>query len=454
MRSRLLLVFYKHIFMRNLILAFFLIAVLSPASAQDKPIKILRNDQGGYFLLVDDKPFMMKGIGYNPTPIGEGYDYYLFTDENKPWAIDGKLMQEMGINCIRVYSASKDLDKVKEFIEYMHNNFGIYTIVSDWLGLWSNTYTNYADETFRNQTKDRIIKMVQALKDTKGLLIWNLGNENNYTFSGTIGFWTSTEIEQIQDPYQKILKKAEVYYSFVNDLAKEIKKIDTVHPVALGNGEANFLDIAAKVCPDIDALSIIVYRGKKFGNLFDNIRRFFDKPIFLSEFGCDSYNAYKNEEDQDIQTKFIIAQWQDLYKNTIAGNNPNGNILGGIIFEWNDEWWKHNEGYAKDWKTHNLEAGWSNGAYYFDNRAENNLNMNEEWFGIVSLSEETEDGVNKRIPKQSYYGLKNFFSSISNTTAEESIKAAEKIPVPNAATNATTPTAANITENTSTQGEL
>jgi hypothetical protein len=35
-----------------------------------------------------------------------------------------------------------------------------------------------------------MIKIVKELKDTKGVLLWNLGNENNYTFSGKIGYWT------------------------------------------------------------------------------------------------------------------------------------------------------------------------------------------------------------------------------------------------------------------------
>jgi hypothetical protein len=200
-------------------------------------------------------------------------------------------------------------------------------------------------------------------------------------------------------------------------VALAFKKNDPKHLVALGNGDASFLDSAAKVCKDIDALAIILYRGKSFGNLFNNIRRFYDKPIILSEFGCDSYDALKNAENQDIQAEFLTDQWKDLFANTVySQNNKASNCLGGVVFEWTDEWWKHDEGYRPDWDVHNTEAGWSEGSYYFDIKAPSNLNMNEEWFGLVSISPDLEKGVNKRVPKKAYTALKDFFSSIAGQT--------------------------------------
>ncbi|MCP4653246.1 MAG: hypothetical protein GY858_07680 [Candidatus Omnitrophica bacterium] len=377
-------------------------------------VEIKTTKDNGYYLEVDGKPFIMKGVIYNPVPIGKGYDYDFFTDKNKPWLVDGKLMKEMGINCVRLYSAGKDLDAVKSFISDMYEKFGIYTIMSDWLGLWSYPSANYANKDAQEKTKKRVLGVVNALKNEKGLLIWILGNENNYTFSGKIGFWTSPEIEEMSNPQEKTLKKAEIYYKFINDIAKEIKKIDKSHPVALGNGEASFLNIAGKNAPDVDALAIILYRGKKFGNFFKHVQKFFDRPIFLSEFGCDSYNSYTKEEDQQSQSQFLLSQWEDLYKNTVFSGNQSGNCLGGIIFEWSDEWWKHNEGYTADWSVHNSEAGWSDGSYYFDIKAENGFNMSEEWFGIVALGE-TEDGINKRIPKKAFYTIKEWLSQINQS---------------------------------------
>ncbi len=376
-----------------------------------KKVDLKNTPGGGWALYVKGVPFLIKGIGYNPTPIGEGYTYDFSTDKAKPWLIDGKLMQEAGINCVRIYSVGKDLEKTREFIRDMYEKYGIYTIVSDWLGLWDYPRANYSDRDFQERTKQRVLEIVKALKDEEGLLMWILGNENNYTFSGRIGFWTSAQIEKLKEPGDKINKRAEIYYTFVNELAGEIKKIDKVHSIALGNGEANYLKIASEICDNIDILAVIIYRGKKFGNLFNTVRQSFDKPILVSEFGCDSYNAYKEEEDQEVQSEFILSQWKDLYASTLCVKQD-GNVIGGCLFEWNDEWWKHNEGYSPDWKVHNTQAGWSHGAYYFDIRVKDNLNMNEEWFGIVSLSKKLADGINKRVPKKAYYSLKDFLTDL------------------------------------------
>ena len=391
------------------------------SSAEPSKVEIKRTDDGGYYLTVDKKPFLIKGVIYNPTPICKGYDYEFFNDSNKQWLIDGKLMKEAGINCVRIYSTGEDLDKVKAFVNEMYTKFGIYTIVSDWLGLWCYPGVNYSDSQFQKNTKERILKIAETLKNEKGLLMWVLGNENSYTFSGKICFWTSPEIDKMKDLRQQIETRAKIYYSFVDDLAAEIKKSDPNHPVALGNGEESFLDIASKACNDIDILAIISYRGKKFGNLFDHIKTYFNKPIFISEFGAESYDAYLEKEAEDIQAEYIISQWKNLFEHTIFSGNGDGNCLGGTLFEWSDEWWKHNEGYTPDWCIHNTEAGWSNGSYYFDIKAKNNgLNMNEEWFGIVALSAKKIKGtaVDQRIPKKSYYALKEYLNQISKHPAE------------------------------------
>lgn len=416
----------KYLMVGILVLSCFLFSASWAQSAVE--IQSVPTCINGYTLYVDGKPFLVKGVIYSPTPVGLGYDYDFFSDPNKPWLADGKLMKEMGINCIRIYKVSDDVEKTRIFIRDMYEKFGIYTIVSDWLGLWDDPPANYANEVFRNNTKERVLKIVEALKGEKGILMWVLGNENDYSFSGNARFWTSPEIEKLE-PARRAAKRAEIYYTYINELATAIKTIDTVRPVALGCGEINFLRIASGICKDVDALAIISYRGKNFANVFTSIRNIFDRPILVSEFGCDSYDAFREKEDEQVQADYLLAQWRDLYSNTVCSGNEKGNVLGGIIFEWSDEWWKHNEGYSEDWSKHNPEAGWSQGAYTFDNRAKNNLNMNEEWFGLVRVSPEIENGINKRVPKQAFTALKNYFSSLPGYFCETAKTPAQETPV-------------------------
>ncbi|MCM8799994.1 MAG: hypothetical protein NC900_04650, partial [Candidatus Omnitrophica bacterium] len=286
-------------------------------------------------------------------------------------------------------------------------------IMGHWLGFWDYPAPFYGDSNFREKIKKDVLEMVRTYKDQEGLLFWVLGNENNYSFSGQINPWSNEEIDKEPNPYKQRLMRAEIYYSFVNELAKEIKNIDPQHPVAMGNGELVSLEIASKVCPDIDIVACIIYRGKTFGNLFKSLRATFDRPIFLSEFGADSYDAYKNREDQNMQAYFLEMQWRQIYEN-IAKNKGEGNCLGGTIFEWSDEWWKHTEYDRSSWSVHDTDAGWSNPSYYFDIQAKDNKNMNEEWFGIVALSKEKNCGLDKRILRKAYYVIRDFWKKLDS----------------------------------------
>lgn len=370
-------------------------------------IKKLKN--GGYQLIVGGRPYFVKGVCYSPIPIGKNHEYDWWSDTNQPWRVDGKLMQEMGINTVRFYQPGENPESVKKVIRDFYQLYGIRTVLGHWLGFWEYPCPFYGDTKFRERIKKEVLEMVLLYKDEPGILFWILGNENNYSCLGQVNPWSSEEIDREPDPMKQKNMRARIYYSFVNELAKEIHKIDPSRPVALGNGELIGLDAAAKVCRDIDLVACIIYRGKTFGNLFKSLRATFDKPIVLSEIGADCYDAYLKKEDQNMQAFFLESQWRQIYEN-LAGNKEGvGNCLGGIIFEWTDEWWKHNQFAAEGWKIHDTESHWSNGSYYFDIKAVKNMNMNEEWFGIVALSEELENGLNKRVLRKAYYLIREFW---------------------------------------------
>lgn len=371
-------------------------------------IQKLKNNH--YQLIVEGKPYFVRGVCYNPIPIGQNHEYDWWSDPAQPWMIDGKLMKEMGVNTIRVYQVGQDPESVKKVIRDLYNNFGIRVILGHWLGFWEYPCPLYGSKAFQEKVKNEVMEMVRLYKDEPGVLMWILGNENNYSCMGTVNAWSTPEIDTEPDPQKQKKMRLELYYSFVNSIAREIRKIDPNHPVALGNGELIGLDAAKDVCPDIDLVACIIYRGKTFGNLFNSLRATFDKPLLISEFGADSYDAYKQKEDQNMQAFFLESQWRQIYNNR-AGAAGAGNCLGGTTFEWTDEWWKHKEYDPQGWWVHDTESFWSNGSYYFDIQAPKNMNMNEEWFGIVAISEELEAGINKRIPRKAYYVIREFWNN-------------------------------------------
>lgn len=387
------------------------LCILGMSSRPKPKVYIQKLKTSQYRLMVENRPYVVKGACYSPIPIGQNHEYDWWSDPNKPWIADGKLMQEMGINTIRVYQPGENPESVKQVIRDLYGLYGIRTILGSWLGFWEYPCPLYGDKSFQEKIKKEVSEMVSLYKDEPGVLLWILGNENNYSFSGQVNPWSSDEIDKEPDLAKQKQMRASCYYAFVNTIAKEIHKIDPDHPVALGNGELIGLDTASQVAKDVDLVACIIYRGKTFGNLFKSLKVTFDKPILISEFGADAYDAFLGKEDQNMQAFFLESQWRQIYANLAGKKEGEGNCLGGIMFEWLDEWWKHNESDPLGYMIHDTGSNWSNGSYYHDIKAKDNKNMNEEWFGIVAQSQDLENGINKRNPRKSYYVIREFWKN-------------------------------------------
>ena len=382
-------------------------------SGRQKPQVYIKSFKGSrYQLMVNGQPYIVKGVCYNPIPIGENHDYDWWSDPYKPWMVDGKLMKEMGINTVRIYQPGENPEAVKRVIKDLYEQFGIRTILGHWMGFWEYPCPLYGDKAFEERIKKEVSDMVNLYKDCPGILMWILGNENNYSCLGHVNPWSTDEIDKEPDPQKRQNMRAKVYYSFINDITKQIHKLDPNHPVALGNGELIMLDQAKLYCQDVDLVACIIYRGRSFGNIFKSLKNTFDKPLLFSEFGADAYDSLKKTEAQDWQALFLESQWRQIYDNLASSQQGEGNCIGGTMFEWSDEWWKHNPMDAESLKVHDTESNWSNPSYYFDIQAPKNMNMNEEWFGIVSLSgTEKEAGLDKRIPRKAYYVIRDFWKN-------------------------------------------
>lgn len=271
---------------------FFCATIPLTVSAVQPVVSVKRFRNGHFRLLVQGRPYVIKGVCYNPIPIGENHSYDWWSDPNKPWMVDGKLMQEMGVNTVRFYQPGEKPEAVKQVIRDLYGNFGIRAVLGNWLGFWEYPCPLYADKEFQEKVSQEVMEMVNLYKDEPGLLMWVLGNENNYSCLGRVNPWSSDEVDKEPDPQKQNQLRYKIYYSFVNELAKKIHKVDPNHPVALGNGELVGLEFARAYCPDVDLVACIIYRGKNFGNLFRALKLVFDKPVYLAEFGADSYDAY------------------------------------------------------------------------------------------------------------------------------------------------------------------
>jgi hypothetical protein len=362
----------------------------------------LQKYKEGTKLVVDGKDFIINGMNWDYFPIGTNFNYSLWkqSDSVIKKALDDEmsLLKNMGVNTIRVYSGMP-----KKWIEYVYTNYGIYTMLNHTFGrygltidgVWVST-TEYSDAKTRSLLLKEVKEMVSEYKDTKGLLLFMLGNENNYGL-----FWDGADTENIPVEDRKSTHRAEAMYKLFNEAVVEMKSIDQSHPMSICNGDLLFLDLIAKECPDVDILGINAYRGISFGDMFERVKKEYGKPMMFSEFGTDAFNAIANEEDQNAQATILKGNWKDIYENA-AGVGKSGNSLGGFTFQFSDGWWKY--GQTKNLDIHDTNASWANGGYQSD-FVQGENNMNEEWFGICAKGPTNANGNYQLYPRSAYYVL-------------------------------------------------
>jgi len=365
---------------------------------------VIENSDSGMKLKVGGKDFMINGMNWDYFPIGTNYSYSLWnqSDDFIRQALDDEmgLLQNMGVNSIRVYSGIP-----KKWIEYIYENYGIYTMLNHSFGRYGLTIdgvwkpnTEYSDPKTRELLLKEVTELASEYKDTKGLLLFLLGNENNYGL-----FWDGAETEDIPIEDRKSTVRAHSMYKLFNEATVAMKAIDSNHPIAICNGDLLFLDIIAKECKDVDVFGTNVYRGVSFGDLFERVKKEYGKPVLFTEFGADAFNVQTNQEDQNAQAFYLKGNWKEIYENA-AGLGKTGNAIGGYTFQFSDGWWKY--GQTKNLDLHDSNASWSNGGYQKD-YTEGQNNMNEEWFGICAKGPTNEKGHYQLYPRAAYYVLKD-----------------------------------------------
>ncbi|MCX5680943.1 MAG: hypothetical protein NT079_01440 [Candidatus Omnitrophica bacterium] len=370
-------------------------------------VQLVQSKKNGHWqLLVDGKPFMIRGLSYDPTKVGETPDnnslsswqtqdtnhngladgpfdswvdknWNNIQDPDEPAIGDFKLMKDMGANAIRLYEKPADLPN-RALLRKMYKDYGIMVIMGNFLGKyaigsgakWAEG-TDYENPQHKKAMMESVRSMVEAYKNEPFVLFWLLGNENNY------GVGCNAD------------KKPEAYYKFVEEV---IKSIDPNHPVAVCNGDVYYLDIFAKNCPSVDILGANTYRGDYgFGAFWEQVYETTGKPAFITEYGCPAYaNFLTREEAEQAQANYHRGAWEDIMFNSAGTRDGVGNALGGLAFEWMDEWWKNYEPSFHD-KTAGAKGPFPDGFMY------------EEWFGLAGQGNGQHSPFLRQLRKSYYY---------------------------------------------------
>lgn len=351
-------------------------------------VQLKKYANGHWQLFVDGEPYIIRGVTYGATKIGQSPDKgtlvsWMYEDSNKNGKADGpydawvdknwnnkqdadeevvgdfQLLKEVGANTIREYH--QPFQPNKEVLRDLYERYGIRVILGDFLGKYTLGSgaswfegTDYENPEHQQNMMNSVRRMVEEFKDEPYILMWLLGNENNYGVASNAD------------------QKPEAYFKFANEVAKMIKELDPDHPVALCNGDTLYLDLFGKYAPDIDIFAANVYRGDYgFGAFWEQVRDAADKPAFITEYGSPAYAKHLTlKEAEHLQAQYHRGNWLDIEANTAGKPDTPGNSIGGVVFQWMDEWWKNYEPFYHDKKSDAI--GPFPGGYYY-----------EEWFGLI-----------------------------------------------------------------------
>ncbi len=392
-----------------LLWALFLLPTWAPASAQSAgtgmPEIMVVTDESGSRLQVDGRDYMVLGMNWGYMPIGQNYTYDFW---GKPddfieaaLAREMSLLKEMGINTIRHYVGIPP-----RWVKYIYEEYGIFTVLNHTIGRYGLTIdgawlpnTDYSDPKVRETLKADFASVVDEFRDTPGVLMWLLGNENNYGLS-----WSSFEIEALPEG-ERHAARARYLYSLFGEIIRDTKRRDPGRPVAIANGDLQYIDIIVEECRELDVFGSNVYRGISARDFFQVIHDKMGIPALFTEFGADAFNAVTMQEDQAMQARYLIGQWQEIYEQS-AGKGRVGNAIGGLTFQWSDGWWKFRQEERLD--IHDTNASWPNGGYAEDYREGDN-NMNEEWWGICAKGFPDSRGLYEVYPRAAYYALRTAY---------------------------------------------
>jgi hypothetical protein len=351
----------------------------------------------GRQLLVNGTPFTVRGVNYKPTPTtgpaNWGDDWTLY-----PAVVQADLaaMQAMGVNTIRVYVSYERLFKnwdnhdpsgdtvdaatlasYKTLLDAA-NQRGIYVMMNYWLPYG----VDYRAQPQRDWHATRFRKIVATFKDLNtypNVLLWALGNENN--FAGNRGPLSASDL-----------------FSYYQTVIASARAVDTSHPYTVVLGENGDLGNASltSLAPGVDVWSINAYQTVQgFLNLANGYA--LSKPLLISEFGTDAYNNTTGSVDETAQATYYQNSWVQGIKPNLSAANSQRPLLGGMAFEWNDEWWK-----AAGARDSHDTGGFANPNLPPDGF------MNEEWFGLASALPEGSAG--PRTYRKAYQTLKSLWA--------------------------------------------
>ncbi|MDG1728808.1 MAG: glycoside hydrolase family 2 TIM barrel-domain containing protein [Algibacter sp.] len=265
---------------------------------------IIEKNNGNWELIVDGKPYMVKGVTFGFDKNIANYDAYF------------KDLKFLGVNTIRTWATGENTPKL---LAFAHKN-GIKVMLGIWMrhgrpGMEDDDRFNYLENTQGKEDMfQNALDVVEKYKNHPAVLTWGIGNE----------VYLNTATDEEKMAYSKLLER----------ICSAIKQKDSSHPITSVEAWTFGLDWWQKYVPSLDIYGLNSY-GPGANLLADELdKKGIDKPYILTEFGITGEWDIKQEisgvkvEPNDHQKYDAILNG---YNNWIKNKPAN---LGVFVFHY------------------------------------------------------------------------------------------------------------------------
>ncbi len=280
-------------------------------------------DDAGSRLQVDGRDFMVLGMNWDYLPDRRR------TTPTSLWGqpddvIEAALDREMSLlqgdgrqRDPHVRRASR-----RAGCSYIYERYGIYTVLNHPMARYGYTLDGVVaaersttpNPKLRAAVTAEVVALVDEFKDTPGLLMWLLGNENNYGLT-----WTSSEIEALPEGERDAARARATSTRSSARSSTASRRRDPRHPVAIANGDLQYIDLIAQECKGLDVFGTNVYRGISARDLFQVVKDKLGVPVMFTEFGADAWNAARDARGPGRRRRATCsAQWREIYEQSAA----------------------------------------------------------------------------------------------------------------------------------------
>ncbi|KAK9471909.1 Glucanosyltransferase-domain-containing protein [Dipodascopsis tothii] len=287
-------------------------ALAAPLASALNPIAV----SGRYFVdNVTGDPFWIKGVDYQPGGSADFEDGVDVLANTETCARDIYLLQQLGVNTIRVYAVDPTLDH--DECMTMMASAGIYLILDVNTPIYSQSLNR--DEPWTTYTEtylSHVFQVIEAFSGYNNTLGYFAGNEviNNSTSAEASPPYVKAVVRDMKQYISKhILRQIPVGYSAADDTRYRVSLPDYLE-CGPEDESIDFYGVNSyQWCGDQ------TYTSSGYDILVDAYLNF-SVPMFLSEYGC---NLVTPRTFQEV--------------GTIFSNNFTSVFSGGLAYEFSQE---------------------------------------------------------------------------------------------------------------------